>query len=332
MKIGNRLYLTILPSVVGFLLVGALMYWGQYEHTAPLIVLVGGAIAVAISLAITWTNVRYVTRRIERLAGPPSASTAPDSVPADELDAIEDVVERLSTAAQEAESSRADGARRSELRVHDYASLLVAISDAMANRLADIRLPLHILLENRFGELNENQEEMLGAARSAADAVDAEMVHLRQIAALDLGEEVLRRDSLKPADLVRSIQPMLAAEAESVPAVLEVEIEPLLPAVDGDRARLQDSLLTLCRATIAAATSGARLRVEVSARESSILITLSGAGRLPISVQVAAAIRVVQAHGGQVQRDGEPLVIRLPIARTRSARRAVTPSPSAPPP
>lgn len=326
MKIGHRLYLTVLPSLVGFLLMAALAYWGQYEHTAPSIVLVGGAIAVAISLAITWMNARYVTRRIERLAG----ASAPDSARArarithgtsddpasgaeDELDAIEDVIGRLSNAIEVAELSQADGARSFERRLHDYAALLVSITETMARQLEEVRLPLHILLENRFGDLNENQEEMLGAARAAADAVDSDMLQLRQIAALDLGEEVLRRDALKPSELMRTIQPLLASAAEAVLATLTMTIEPLLPTVNGDRVRLQEALVTLCRDSIAQAPRGAHLEATVAKQGQWVIITLRGGVRLPISVRAAAAIRVVQAHGGQVDRESDALAVRLPI-------------------
>ncbi|MEO8562863.1 MAG: hypothetical protein ABI601_12350 [bacterium] len=320
MKIGARLYLTMLPSIVGFLLVGALMYWGQYEHTAPLVVLIGGAIAVGITLVITWSNARYVARRIERLAGSSSSTAA--GAPADELDAIEHVLGRLSNAVEVAESSRADGALSSERRVHDYATMLIAITDAMALRLEDVRLPLHILLENRFGELNENQEEMLGAARAAADAVDADMIQLRHLAELDLGEKSLREDQLKPSELMRAIRPMLAATADGVPASLEVRIDPLLPSVTGDRVRLQDALVTICRASIQGASAGAHVDAAVTKSDEAVVITLGGGGRLPVSVQVAAAIRAVQVHGGRVDHVGNELVVRLPIAKRASSSRS----------
>jgi signal transduction histidine kinase len=324
-KVAHRLYFTVLPSIVAVALLAALTYWGQYEHTAPLTVLVGGAIVVLISSVITWTNARYVTRRIERLARstpPPALGRGRESAagadaelypPSDELEAIENVMGRLSTAIEVSESSRADGALSAQRRVHDYATLLVGVADAMATRLEDVRLPLHILLENRFGELNDNQEEMLGAARVAAEEVDADILQLRQLAALDLGDEVMRRDRLKPSELVTAIRPMLVAAAEAVGATLELRIEPLLPAVIGDRARLQDALVTLCRASIALAPAGAALHADVARRETEIGLTLSGGGRMPISVHTAAAIRVVQAHGGRVDRDGDALGIWLPI-------------------
>ena len=112
-----------------------------------------------------------------------------------------------------------------------------------------MRLPLHILLENHFGDLNENQEEMLGAARKAAEAADADLVSLRQIAELDLGDQPLRRDRMKPSELVDALRPMLIAAAESVGATVEVKSRRCCRPIIGDRARLQDALAVTSSAT-----------------------------------------------------------------------------------
>ena len=79
----------------------------------------------------------------------------------------------------------------------------------------------------------------------AAEAADADLVSLRQIAELDLGDHPLRRDRMKPSDIVEALRPMLVAAAESAGAAVEVSVAPLLPAIIGDRARLQDALATL---------------------------------------------------------------------------------------
>ena len=73
-------------------------------------------------------------------------------------------------AGQEEPLARLPDVRPVELEAH------VAKTLAAATRwLGQVRISLHILLENRFGDLNENQEELLGAARAAADEADAEL-------------------------------------------------------------------------------------------------------------------------------------------------------------
>jgi signal transduction histidine kinase len=326
-KISHRLYLTVLPAALAVLLLAALTYWGQYARTAPELVLVIAAIAVAASLVMTWANARFVARRLERIVGAPSlagahrpslrgmaSAIAPGKTPGppDEIDEIERVVDRLSNAIEIAEVKSADREQLFERRAHDYALLLASIADASAKRLEEVRLPLHILLDNHFGELNENQEEMLGAARAAAEAADADMLSLRQIAALDLGEQPLREDRMRPSDIVDAVRPLLLSAADAAGVTLEIDVAPLLPAVKGDRALLQGALVTILRDTVASAPRDSRVRLEVSGENGAIHVVVTGVGATSVSVRWAAAVRVVQAHAGTVNRGANELRMQLP--------------------
>jgi hypothetical protein len=47
MKISHRLFLGVIPSLVGLFTVAGLAYWGQYAHAAPqLVVWAAGAATV----------------------------------------------------------------------------------------------------------------------------------------------------------------------------------------------------------------------------------------------------------------------------------------------
>ena len=327
MKISHRLYLTVAPAVLAVFLLAGLRYWGVYGRTAPSLALVLGAVAVVASLVLTWSNARYVAMRLERIIGAPSGHAAIPSLrgaptatvaskasaPPDEIDEIETVVDRLSNAVSLAEVRSADRGRLFERRVHDYALLLASIADASTKRLEEVRLPLHILLENHFGDLNENQEEMLGAARAAAEAVDADMVSLRQIAAFDLGERPLRDDRMRPSEIVDALRPLLLSAAEAVGVTLEVDVEPLLPAIVGDRALLQAALVTILRDGVSAAARETRVRLDVSRNAQRVAFVLTGVNATGQSVRWAAAVRVVQAHGGTVTRGTNELGVELPI-------------------
>jgi signal transduction histidine kinase len=318
-KISHRLYLTVAPAILAVLLLAGLIYWGQYARAAPELVIVGGALAVAISLVMTWSNARYVARRLERTLRGVTSTIAPGTAtaPVDEIDEIESVVDRLSNAVELAEVKSADRERLFERRAQDYARLLASIADASTKRLEEVRLPLHILLENHFGDLNENQEEMLGAARAAAEAADADMLSLRQIAQLDLGERPLRQDRMKPSDMIDALRPMLMATAESAGVTIEFDVAPLLPAITGDRALLQDALVAVLRGTVASATGGSRVRIDVDRADSCIRFVARGGGAAPVSVRGAAAVRVIQAHAGSVGRQTDGLRIDLPIEGSR---------------
>ena len=324
MRIAHRMYLAMIPAILGVFVVGALAYWGQYAHRVPYLVVIVAACAVIGTLVLVCLNVRYVAVRVERLAGAepgrnPSLSlrgiasvVAPghSGDPADELDTIESVVDRLSSAVVVAESGKAEKEREASERARDYATLMASVAEDVAGRIEEIRLPLHILLENRFGELNENQEEMLGSARASADAADAEVVAMQQLADLDRGARTLRRDRLLPGDLLKSLVPTLQAQAEKQGATLHVDIEPLVPAIRGDQAQLQEALSTLLSEAIARA-DGSDIELQLRKVQGKCEVFLRGGGAIPRSVRTALAIRLIGVMGGCVDRETDGLRIVL---------------------
>jgi signal transduction histidine kinase len=315
MKVAHRLYLTVVPAVLGVLTVAGLAYWGRYANVVPHLVLIVAAVASVGSLVLSWVNARYVAHRIERLASGPitesSGALFHAEAQRDELDAIEGVVDHLSSAVVGAEAASTERERIAEERTRAYAQMVASIAAASAVRLEEVRLPLHILLENRFGDLNENQEEMLGAARVAAEAVDADVVALGQLAELDLGNRLLRRDRLLLGDVVRALVPTLQAAAEQAGVTLRVDIEPLVPAIHGDQPQLHDALTTVLGDAIRASASGAELELTLARDGSSVRITLRGAGTAADTVRGVLANRIISASGGTVAYENQTVEIRF---------------------
>ena len=307
MRISQRMYLSLVPAVLCILTVAALAYWGQYEHAVPLWLVVIAAIASVASLAMVWSNARYVSRRVERLATtssrPRTATPAPD-----ELAAIESTVHHLSHAVGEAEAARE--AEQSSLRdqQREYADLLSLASRDALQRLDEIRLPLHILLENHFGDLNENQEEMLGSARGAAEQAGDAFQRLNEIADLDRGAMTLRRDRIRPGDLVAGVLPALAAEGQQRGIQVSAEVAPALQAVYGDRGRLQLALELLLHDFLRRTEAGGELRItaDVDGPEVAIVTKHGDGPSNPIST--ALGRRLITAQGGRVieRQDGGP--------------------------
>lgn len=327
MKIAHRLYLTVIPAVVAVLTAAALTYWGQFQHAVPPLLLGITWLAAIGTLSVALMNARYIVQRMQRLtgdtAGKPTVSlrgmasaVAPGHVEGepDELDAIEVVVDRLSSAVAIAEQGRAEGQRQSVERSRDYARMLALVAERAAKRLEEVRLPLHILLENHFGDLNENQEEMLGAARVAAEAVDADLMAVRQIAELDSGGRTLRRDRLLPGDLGRALLPTLQAAAEKAKATLRVDIEPLIPAMWGDQSQLQAALATILGEPIGAAVEGAEMEITFARVDQRVEVTLRGTANSTPTIRTLLASRIITASGGKAERREEALVLTFPLA------------------
>jgi signal transduction histidine kinase len=312
MKISQRLFLGVIPSVVGLFTVAGLAYWGQYARTAPQLVVWAAGAATVLSLAVAWWNTRYVAHRVERLA----SMRGGDEV--DELDVIEQRVESLGEAATAAKADAARAAEDAGRRNIEYATLLAEAATSASKQLAEARLSLHVLQDNHFGELNDNQEEMIGAAREATEAAEVELNHLREIADIDRGALALRRDLVKPGEIIRSLLPLLNAQATKQGVRILSELEPALPRVVGDRGRLQDALGLILKDAVRYAVPGTSVSVHASSQPSTVTIVVNHSSPHSYTGDVALADRLIRAQGGSVTHTGDATTIALERAGVRS--------------
>jgi signal transduction histidine kinase len=319
MRVGHRLMLAVLPSLIGVLLVAALAYWGQYQHQFPHLLLVIAAIAVILSLVISWRNTRYVAARVERLATP----VAPDGqVPrrGDELDAIANTVDRLTTAVT---TAREEGDRRealAESRAGDYRIILETVTGSIAAQLEQVQLPLHVLLASRFGDLNENQEEMIEAARRAADEADAGVRRVRRVLEIDRGGGTPgTREPVHPAELVTAAQTIAASHAELRRITLTVAVPQELPRIVGDRYRLEEALSAILCAAVDRSSDGGTVSVTGSESGDTVILDVRHSGASTPSLDTILATRLVGSQDGAVREEAGSIRVTLPAERLRSA-------------
>lgn len=301
MRIGRRMFLALLPAVLGVFTVASLAYWGRYAHAAPEWLITAAALAAVASFAVAWLNTRYVVRRIEALA------TSGVAVGPDELETIASTVHDLSSAVDKSEAARR--AERDTLREqkHGYAELLSLASHEALQRLDEIRLPLHILLENHFGDLNENQEEMLSSARAAAEQAGDTFQRLVEIADLDRGKLPLRRDRVRPGDLISAVLPALVAEGEERDVRVIAEVAPALQSILGDRGRLQLALELLLRDALRRTSAGSEMRISAEVDGAAVVIGVEHGSGEQNTLAHALGDRLIDAQGGGVaerQHDG----------------------------
>ncbi len=313
MKVSHRLFIAVVPAVFGVLLVAALAYWGEYHRTAPEW-FVGFAAATAVgSLVVSWRNTRFIAQRIERLAAALPTEGGPRSVLAtvrevaqprsgaapDEIDTVMTELDRLTQQAAGVEERIERRDREASERVQEYAALLAECASAVDRQLDQVRLPLHILLDSPFGPLNENQAEMIAAARQAADLASVELKRLEAIASLDRGALSLRRESVSVADVVRSLRPQIDAEATRRGVALEWDLAPGLPRILGDRDRLLEALELLFRHVARHADPAQPIRIAIDrGPRGGVTLTLDHGATSMLGPEVVLAGRVIAAHGG----------------------------------
>jgi signal transduction histidine kinase len=333
MRVGQRLFLAVIPAVLGVLTVAALGYWGEYGRHAPYAIVVTAAFASVISLGVAWYNTRYVARSIERLAAEAKtvrrrvAEAGVEAIRAaglgearpDELESVERLLERLAGATIAAERSARSRQSEAESRARLHDALLTDAASALALSLDEIRLPLHILLENKFGDLNENQEEMLGSARSAAEAADAQLRTVATTIAASSGTLTLRRDRIRGGELVEGLLALLRAQALERSAHLEADIGAPLPSLSGDRAYLQEALRSLFGTAMGAADATKPIRLLADATTQSLRLRLDYSGSSVSGLPRVFGESLVSAHGGNVAtRDGD-LTVTLSLAGVQLA-------------
>ena len=345
MRISERLFLAVIPGIVGLSTVAGLAYWGQYAHEAPEVVVIIAVVATLVSLVIAWYNTRYVTLCIERLAGVPptnvshergassalrdvahaiTAGAISDSGRPDELDRIESTVQNLSG---EVVRVRDEALRReaaATARADEYASLIASVSSLMAARLEDAELPLHVLLSSPFGSLNENQEEMISAAHSAIGAAGDEMRRLRKLIELDEHTVPIIRQPVNLAELLKPALAIAGARARRAHVAFDVRIPNSTPRLMVDPLHTQEALTTVFEWAVANASSEEVVGVAVhDDRRGEIRITVSHGltdDRTPRSLQMRVAARLIALQCGRMSREPGRTNVDLPCEELSSAR------------
>lgn len=277
LAVGQRLLLGLAPALLAVVLVVALAYYGEFGREAPEYVVTGAGLLAIVSLVLTWWNTRYLSQRLHRLGrnddgGRGGDESAPD---VDDLDRIEGEVTRLTTALEQARGANERERLRLEQQLHTQGTMLAASVRGMSAQVDEIRLPLHILLDARFGDLNENQEELLASARAAAEQIDADLRRLGLIADADRDALVLRREPVALNDLLRAVLPMVRASAERRGANVELALEPALPRVWANRSATAEALALITTRAVESLAAAETLMVD----------TTSGAGECVIRIQ-----------------------------------------------
>ena len=333
MRVGARLFLSLVPAILGVFAVAGLAYWGEYGRQAPHVLVITAVIASVASLVMTWMNTRYVAKRVKRLAegAPKEGGTGAfrlrdvaDAVTGraistgtrDELDRIEQTVDRLSGELERVRTERNESQAESSVRIREYTKLLAdATADAM-KQLDAARLPLHILLDNKFGDLNENQEEMLAAARQAVEQADLRLRRLREIVDLDAGRVAFRKDAVRTGDLITSLLPGLNAQGQESGVEVTADLAPALPRVTGDRAKLQEACGLLLSERVRGLPPGSRVSISAEPSGDVVKIDVKHPGGMEgTGADTALARRLIAAIGGTVEDHDGITTITLPRNR-----------------
>ncbi len=319
LTVGQRLLLGLAPSLLAIALVLAMAYYGEIGREAPEYVVAGSALLALVSLLLTWSNTRYLVGRLRRLGRSDRVgevqSNGNDSSD-DDLDRIEGTVARLTVSL---EGARAD-AHQLEQRLQEQATMLSATVRGIAAQVDEVRLPLHILLDARFGEVNENQEELLVSARAGADAMDASLRRLATVGDADREALTPRLEPVSLNDTMRAVLPMVRASADRRGVRVVLQLEPALPSVWANRSALAEAIALLVTRAVGARSSGDTLTIETLAQRAQCVLRISPA-TLDFSSDALSIVaeRILRAQGATIRQEGASAEIASP--RTTASTR-----------
>lgn len=269
-----RSAIAIAPAAVGMLLVAALLYWGERGRQAPFIVLVIAIVATIASLVVSWRLSHYL----------------------DPAKVLRDA---------EANRDRAAAAiARAEFKASESDAVLRQIVEALGSRIHEVQLPLHILLDAPFGALNENQEELVGAARDAAESADRDLRLLRRL--LHDEPEIADPERITVGALVAPALSVANSAAESALVRIVVDIDDGLPMVRVLSLPLQEAMTTVLTTMVAESEAGGELRVAAVETRGSVELSFAPAPSWSEpSLALRLARRTMERVGGLEVREGE---------------------------
>ncbi len=202
--------------------------------------------------------------------------------------------------------------------IREAAAMLRATAADMAMQLDEIRLPLQILLDNHFGDLNDNQEEMLGAARAAADRADESVRRAITVLTAQDGTLELRHDRLHVGELVEGMLGPIRVIALERKVRLTESLAAPFPSMNGDRVQLQLALRTLGVSVLAQAAAGSAATFTAAAEKGWLAVELAYDGPALAGMPLLFGASLVSAHGGSTRAAPGHLTVRVPVEGGRA--------------
>lgn len=186
------------------------------------------------------------------------------------------------------------------VRDTEYATMIAEVVAVAAKQVKEVSMPIHILLNTAFGQLDENQEELLGAAEVALEELSNQLNHLREIADADRGALKLQPEPVRLGDVLRGLEPLLRSLASTVGVLLEFNVAPALPRALGNTSRLRDALRLALSDAIRYAVPGTTVRLAVWPEGEKIVVSVDHGSPHAYSASLILADRLLAAQGGSV--------------------------------
>lgn len=220
---------------------------------------------------------------------------------------------------------------------------IACISHELRTPLTSIRGYLELLMENMVGELNDEQRSFLEIVRRNSERLLRLVGDLLFVAQLEAGKLWLDRERVDLAALIQETVAALLPTATKREIAVRVEVEPDLPPLQADRARVGQILDNLLSNALKFTAPGGHVSLQASCEDDLMTVQVSDTGMgIPsdelerlferffrssnateqaiqgtgLGLSITKAI--VEAHGGQIEvesteGEGTVFTVVLPV-------------------
>ncbi len=197
------------------------------------------------------------------------------------------------------------------------------VSHQLKTPLTSIRMSIHLLLEERIGQLNEKQIELLMAAREDSERLASILNDLLNINRIESGKSRLATEAITPRALVRdSVEPYLVDAKDKGVTVVNAVSEDL-PEVVADPAKIRHVFANLLSNALRFTDPGGSVTISAEQKQDRVEFRLEDTGqgmpeeelehlferfyRAPgqdeksgVGLGLAIVKEIIRAHGGDV--------------------------------
>jgi signal transduction histidine kinase/HAMP domain-containing protein len=188
--------------------------------------------------------------------------------------------------------------------------LLSVVSHELKTPLTSIRMAVHLMLEERIGQLNPKQTELLLAAREDSDRLEKIIQDLLDMGRLESGGLALDLSSEPAERLVADAVAPLEAAFHDRGVTLDVDVLPDTPSVLVDPLRIDHVFLNVLTNALKFTHPGGRVRVWAQSDDRFVRFIVQDTG---IGIPQEYLSRVFERFF-RVPRDGQPSGAGLGLA------------------
>ena len=158
-------------------------------------------------------------------------------------------------------------------------NLFATVSHQLKTPLTSIRMALHLLLDEKIGDLNAQQTDLLVSAREESERLFAIIEDLLDISRIESGKIKMNLEAVPPRELIEQALETFRQPAQDKGVTIDASVPADLPEVQADRSRLSHVLGNLIANAIKNTPAGGHVHVSALADAGKVKFLVSDNGR-----------------------------------------------------